>query len=119
MAQEDFIRDLTAMGFVVERFPDGRIAFPYEVQCGLRSGLQTTMGFQVPPDWPLSPPSGPHFATQIHAIHAGGEHPTGGIHQSPFGGGWQYWSRPYKNWAPTSKPVRQYLAHINLLFETQ
>lgn len=119
MSQLDFIHDLKAMGLAVEDLGEGRIAFPFEIPCGSKVGLQLKLGLQVPADWPLTSPSGPHLSVQLHPIQGGGLHPTGGIHQSPFGTTWQYWSRPYVNWRPQAKPVRQYLAHINHLFETQ
>jgi hypothetical protein len=50
---------------------------------------------------------------------SGGTHPSGGIHASDFGDGWQYWSRPFSNWNRTDRTVRAYLSHIRHLFDTQ
>ena len=45
-------------------------------------------------------------------------HPVGGIHESPFGPEWQYWSRPIKHWNETPRNATAYMAHIRRLFDT-
>ena len=45
-------------------------------------------------------------------------HPTGGIHESPFGLEWQYWSRPIRHWNETRRNAADYMAHIHRLFDT-
>lgn len=102
---------------------DGRpdhIVIDYVVPTGRFADQKVRMGFIVPGDFPMTPPSGPHVSPQIHQILSGGEHPTGGVHQSPdFGGEWQYWSRPFQNWAQSKKTVAAYMSHIWRLWETQ
>ena len=119
MARADFIAGLKAMGFEVEQLDGARIAFPFEVPCGSLSGSTVKIGLEVHDDWPLNPPAGPHITPFLRPIQPGGVHPTGGIHASPFGTEWQYWSRPYQGWKPGANSVRQYLAHLHNLFEKQ
>jgi hypothetical protein len=45
-------------------------------------------------------------------------HPNCGVHESPFGGEWQYWSWPLSYWAQTKRKVRDVLAHVHHLFDT-
>jgi hypothetical protein len=104
MAREDFIKQLKDIGYDVQQFPDGRVAFPYEIPCGRRAGEKITLGFIVPEDFHLTPPSGPHMSPCLLPLKSGGEHPSGGIHESPqFGASWQYWSRPLNHWNKTKR----------------
>lgn len=119
MGRDEFIAGLKALDYHVEDRPDGRIEFAYEVMVGSRAGLRTRIGLEVPGDFPLTPPPGPHVNALLHQQQGGGVHPTGGIHASPFGSDWQYWSRPYRGWKPGPQPVRQYLAHITNLWASQ
>ena len=101
---------------------DGRpdhIVIDYVVPVGRFAGQKVQLGFIVPPDFPMTPPSGAHVSPQIHPLLSGGTHPTGGIHASPFGGEWQYWSRPFQNWAQSKMTVAAFMNHIWRLWETQ
>ena len=61
----------------------------------------------------LSPPPLPfHPAQDV-------PHPVGGVHTSPFGPDWQYWSRPFHQWGQTDRTAKSYMAFIRHLFETQ
>jgi hypothetical protein len=123
-----FIQGLVALGYqpgALSRMSD-HIAIDYVVESGRFAGKRVQLGFIVPVDFPLSAPSGPHVSPHIHPIIAGGEHPTGGIHQSqaaPFqdalGGNWQYWSRPFPRWHTSKKTVAAYMAHIWRLWDSQ
>ena len=76
----------------------------------------------------MTTPTGPHVSPRIHPLHTNSDlgHPLGGVHEAhaePFmqgaGGEWQYWSRPYPNWATSKKTVVAYMGHIYRLWETQ
>lgn len=119
MARADFIDEIRS------KFPDaidhgdGRVVFDYTVTTGIYTGKKLAIGYEVPVDFPMVPPPGPHVSEQIWPIKSGGEHPSGGIHKSPFGPNWQYWSRPIKNWKETDRSAKTVLAHLNFLFDTQ
>lgn len=87
---------------------DQFVVFPYVVEVGSRAGQQFTIGLQVPADWPLSPPPGPHIRPRIG-------HPHGAVSGSALGDDWEYWSRPAQNWA-ADRSVRAYLRHLRTLF---
>ncbi|MER8398124.1 hypothetical protein [Mesorhizobium sp. M1348] len=119
-----FAAQLRAAGFEVTELGDEHITFPYEVRAGSHAGLTITMGLVVLPDFPLTPPTGPHINHILHPNKGGGEHPTGGIHDSSghskhFGAGWQYWSRPFQTWQNGSRTAGRYMAFINGLWATQ
>lgn len=120
MARSDFIAQMKAMGYEVEELGGRRIAFPYIIPVGRFAGQQIKMGFEVGEDFPLTPPSGPHLSPQLLPLNpAQLPHPAGGIHSSNFGGDWEYWSRPFPNWAGTNRTANDYMRHIRHLFDTQ
>lgn len=118
MALGDFIDQLRALGFEVESVGPDQVVFPYLIDVGPRAGEPIRLGFVVPGDYNLSCPSDPHVSPRLFPNQSGGLHPTGGIHDSPLGPDWQYWSRPLKEWAQTTRNARAYMAHIRHLLAT-
>ncbi len=83
----------------------------YSIPIGRRLGEQIRLGFDVPTDFPVTPPGGPRVSPKLG-------HPDGAVHAAPdFGTEWEYWSRPFPNWAGTDRTVRSYMAHIRRLFQ--
>lgn len=119
MARTEFVAQLVALGHKVEDLGEGKITLEYVIPTGKLLGQRIKLGFIVSDAFPGSPPTGPHVSPHIHPIQGGGSHPTGGIHASPIGADWQYWSRPFNEWAKTDRSVRAYMAHIRHLFDTQ
>lgn len=121
MARKDFIEQLQALGYAVEDKGENQLAFPYTVPVGKFANQEIQIGFVVGDDFPFTPPSGPHISPRLLPINPAGAvpHPAGGVHESPFGPEWQYWSRPFPNWQTTDRTVRTYMAHIRHLFDTQ
>jgi hypothetical protein len=120
-----FIAGLKEAGYnpdIVPGKPD-HVAFAYEVPTGKYAGRGVNIGLVVPPDFPITPPGGIHISSLIHPNKGGGDHPTGGVHDSPFQGhlsqSWQYWSRPFHEWGKTKKTVAAYLGHLWKLWDTQ
>jgi len=123
-----FIRGLVELGYqpaALRGKPD-HVVFDYLVESGKFKGKQVKLGLIVPPDFPLTAPSGPHISPHIHPICPSGQHPSGGVHQDqaqPFqqalGGGWQYWSRPFADWGASKKTVANYMSHIWRLWNSQ
>jgi len=120
MAAADFVDQLKSLGFDVTEHGDGKVSVRYVVESGKFVGTSIRLGFAIPGDFPLNPPSGPHISPRLLPMNnQGGPHPTHGIHDSPFGADWQYWSRPMPNWADTKRSVRDVMAHVRHLFDTQ
>lgn len=126
---EAFIEGLKALGYsptALPKRPD-HIVIDYEVPAGRFAGRKVRLGFILPADFPMTPPSGPHVSPHIHPINPQDTgHPLGGVHQThaaPFveetGEEWQYWSRPFKNWAESKKTVADYMRHIWRLWDLQ
>ncbi len=121
MARKDFAEQLTALGYKVEDRGENRLAFRYTVPVGRFRGQEIWLGLVVADDFPLTPPSGPHVSPRLLPLHPGNDlpHPQGGVHESPFGPEWQYWSRPFHPWPKTDRTVVAYLGHIRDLFQKQ
>lgn len=63
-----FLAALAAHGYQVTT--QGQLAvFPYTVEVGSQAGQQFMIGLQIPGDWPLSPPPGPHVRPRIGHPH--------------------------------------------------
>ena len=122
MAKAEFVEQLRVLGYDVKLEGD-RVWFPYKVPVGKFSDRDIELGFQVADDFPINPPGGPHVSPPLLPMHPSSDlpHPAGGVHPSaPFGGEWQYWSRPFSNWnQQAQKTAATYMAHIRRLFETQ
>lgn len=119
MPKPEFVAELTELGHEVEDLGTDRVAIPYEVPCGRLAGTKIKLGFAVPGDFPLTPPSGPHVSPRLLPMNpSGGAHPNCGVHESPFGSEWQYWSRPLSHWAQTKRKAQDVLRHIHHLFDT-
>lgn len=119
MAQADFLKQLKDLGYCATELASGRIVFPYTIASGKFAGQKVRLGFDVPGDFNLTPPSGPHISPRFHPNKSGGVHPDGGIQDSPFGPEWHYWSRPISHWNQSERDVRVVMAHIRHLFDIQ
>jgi hypothetical protein len=120
MTREAFIADLKTMGLdVVERDLEqhkGFVVFPWTIPVGRLAGTPIMLGLQVSG---MNPPGGPHVSPHLLPLRpVPGQHPNDGVHPSPLGNEWQYWSRPFPNWRETDRSGRAYMAHINHLFDT-
>lgn len=114
-----FVAGLTELGFqpAFHKESVDRVCFDYLVPTGRFVGRQVRLGFVVPPDFPMSPPTGPHVTPQIWPINTNADHPER-AHESDFGAEWQYWSRPMPDWK-ANRSVGAYMAHVWRLWHTQ
>ena len=118
---EAFVMGLRAQGYQPEIIDAGnrRLAFNYVVETGIHKGKSFKLGFDIPPDFPLTPPAGPHVNAILHQAGQSGAHPKANVSDSNFGSEWQYWSRPFPDWGPSKKTVATYMAHIFRLWDSQ
>lgn len=121
---ELFSSQLEKLGYSVDDLGDGQLVIEYVVEFGSHAGEEVKLGFNVPSDFPLTPPPGPHVSPHIHPLKSGGEHPTGQIiasasHGAKFGPDFQYWSRPFPEWAESRRTASGYMAYIRHLWASQ
>ena len=120
MSKTDFTQQLQDLGYEVKDHGDDKVSIPYIVPVGKFADSEILLGFVIPPDFNLTPPSGIHVSPERLPRRPGGStHPHEGINASPFGDGWQYWSRPLNHWPKTDRSVKAVLAHVRHLFDTQ
>lgn len=119
---DGFAAELHALGYEVERQGDF-VIFTYEVDVGPCDGRQVQIALQ-PVDHPRTPPTGPFVSPRLLPLRPDGSPaPWGGVHEAhgrglndPHGI-WQYWSRPFNEWADHERTARSYLElHLRRLF---
>ncbi|MFG3292327.1 hypothetical protein ACGF3G_26410 [Streptomyces sp. NPDC048179] len=98
---------LQAIGYTTQQQGDFTV-FDYTIETGPGAGRTVKIGLQAAPDFPTTPPGGPHVSPKVG-------HPHGAVHPSGLGTEWEYWSRPAANWA-ADRSVRGYLRHLRTLF---
>jgi hypothetical protein len=119
MAKKEFVDQVKALGYETQEPDANKVYFEYTVPVGKNIGIKILLGFEVGNDFPMNCPTGPH----IKALQPGWiQHPQN-IHESPFnnvvaGGGWRYWSRPFKEWNRSERTVKAYLAHLKNVLTT-
>ncbi|VVB84927.1 Uncharacterised protein [uncultured archaeon] len=120
MNLSNFLEQLKALGYNDAMLEGNRVKFTYQVMSGRFKDKTITMGFEIPQDFPLTPPSGPHISPRVLPLNpSAATHPER-VAESPFGPEWEYWSRPFNDWQNTNKTVEAYMTrHIFHLFETQ
>jgi len=98
------------------------IHFEFEVPLGPLTDSTIEVGFNVPSDYPVTPPTGIVVSPHLLPICSGGTHPYGGIHQAESGGvnnpAWQYWSRPVHDWHRSTQDASALMGHVRSLFKT-
>jgi len=125
MARSEFINDLLALGYAWKDHSGnpGHINLgyiEYTVPLGRFAGENILLGFNIGDEFPIACPTGPHMSPRLLPMHpAQADHPIGGVHDSPFGSDWQYWSRPFHPWLSTGRKAEDYLRHIRHLFDFQ
>jgi hypothetical protein len=111
MGAAEFVRQLRELGHEVDEPVETRVTLPYTIPIGRRLGETIRLGFDVPPDFPNTPPSGPRVSPRLG-------HPAGAVHAATdFGSEWEYWSRPFPNWQGTDRSVKTYMAHVRRLLQ--
>ena len=118
--KEAFAAGLMELGYQPEDLGENRLAFNYTIRTGRFDGQVIKVGVEVPPDFHVTCPTGPHVSPRLIPIN-----PNGGPHDraadSGFGGDWQYLSRPFvdgaNGWNRTTKDVKAYLRHVQRVLE--
>lgn len=117
MGLTEFINQLKDLGYEPE-VEGNRVKFEYEVPHGRFKDQVVILGLEIPDDFPLTPPSGPHISPRILPLNPGAASHPEKVVESPFGPEWEYWSRPFTIWGDTSRTVEDYITrHIFHLFD--
>ena len=119
--KEAFFQGLRDLGYAPEDRGDNRVAFAYTIRDGRFQGRTITIGIDVPLDFNVTCPPGPHVfprLIQMNPQGSGNDRAAG----SAFGEEWQYLSRPFRDkgdgWNRTSRDVKAYLRHVRQVLDT-
>ena len=119
MGKEKFIAGLQKLGHKVRDDNNRIIIDDYSLKGGRFAGQNIKLGFEVPNDFEVNTPHGPHISPRlIPVINTGSQNHSERVHESPFGSEWEHFSRPYPGWEKTSRTVAVYMAYVRQLLET-
>ena len=111
---DGFAAELADLGYEVERVADF-VIFRYEVDIGPLDGDTVSVALQ-PVDHPRTPPTGPPASSRLLPLRTDGSPaPHGGVHDAASrgfpdpDGVWEYWSRPFNEWADHGRTAESYL----------
>ena len=114
MGRDKFKEGLEALGYTSVLQDDDKVIIPYIIADGRFIGREVKLGFQVPPDFEMTTPGGPHISPQLIPINTNVQDHSKAAN-SPFGVEWEYFSRPFtEQWARkrTVKRYMEYVAHL-------
>ena len=119
--KEAFAEGLRQLGHAVEDRGGPRVSFSHTIGGGRFKDTTVTIGIEVPSDFNVTPPTGPHITPRLIPINTnalGNDRAA----ESSFGPEWQYLSRPFRDgsdgWNRTKRDVKAYLRHIRNILET-
>jgi hypothetical protein len=120
--KEAFTEGLQQLGHVVEDRGANRLAFKYQIRAGRFKDREITVGVEVPPDFNVTCPTGPHLSPRLIPINPNGTGNDRAMESPNFGTDWEYLSRPFvdqqQGWNRTKRDVKSYVRHIKRIVET-
>jgi hypothetical protein len=117
MGRDTFKEGLEALGYSVESTDQDKVIVLFVVAEGRFAGKQIKLGLQVPQDFPMTPPGGPHISPQLIPINPGPQDHSRAAQSQPFGPDWEYLSRPFTQWA-LKRTVKRYMEYVVWLLNT-
>jgi hypothetical protein len=119
--KDAFKGGLSQLGYNPEDKGDNKVVFGYTIGAGRFKDTIITVGIEVPSDFNVTCPTGPHILPQLIPMNTNAPGNDRAA-DSPFGEEWQYLSRPFvdqqEGWNRTTKDVKAYLRHVKRILET-
>jgi hypothetical protein len=120
--KEAFTEGLKELGYIPEDLGANRVGFKYKIGAGRFKDSEVMIGIEVPPDFSITCPTGPHIKPRLIPINTNGA-ANDRAAESPFGADWEYLSRPFADpqqagWGRTKRTVKSYLWHVKRVLET-
>jgi hypothetical protein len=120
--KESFMAGLQELGYTVEDRGETRLAFKYTIGDGRFKGTEISIGLEVPQDFNVTCPTGPHLSPRLIPLNGNGAGNDRAVESPNFGADWQYLSRPFgdqqSGWGRTNRTVKGYLRHIKRIVES-
>jgi hypothetical protein len=113
---EEFCRQLADMDYEHEIMQPNWVLIDHDIAAGRFAGQRVRLGFEVPPEFPRTPPHGPHFSPCLLPVNTSVNAHPDRVHPSNLGADWGHWSRNFINWRG-KEGVAGYLAFVARLFE--
>jgi len=118
MGKQKFKKGLEELGYKISDIDENRLSIKHKITDGRFKNQEIEVGFEVPADFELNPPTGPHIKPRLLPIRPDGpDHNTRAHESENFGTEWEYLSRPIPNW-PAKRTVKSYLKYIIHLLNT-
>jgi hypothetical protein len=117
MGTDTFKEGLAALGYTVELKDQDKLMTQFVVAGGRFKERQVKLGFQVPPDFEINPPGGPHISPRLIPINPNAEDHSRAA-ESPFGPEWEYLSRPFPSQWARKRTVKRYMEWVSELLNT-
>jgi hypothetical protein len=118
MGRDKFKQGLEDLNYLVETKDEDKAIIPFVITAGKFAGQQVKVGFQVPVDFEMTCPGGPHVSPRLIPINTGGpDHSTRAAESPQFGPEWEYLSRPFNQWAH-KRTVKRYMEYVADLLNT-
>ena len=114
--KERFKQGLIELGYEVTDHGSNRLSIPFEIEGGNFNGQSVVVGLEVPADFDLSPPHGPHMKPRLLPVNTRTSDPKTRMHESGFGPEWGHLSRPIPNWNKTNRSVKEYIRWVRYVF---
>jgi hypothetical protein len=117
MGRDKFKEGLAALDCPSELIDEDKIVLSYIIAEGRFAGRQIKLGFQVPPDFEMTSPGGPHISPHLIPINTNVQDHSKAA-PSPFGAEWQYLSRPFTDQWARKRTVKRYMEYVAHLLNT-
>jgi hypothetical protein len=114
--KDPFRAGLEELGYTVEDLGANRLAFLLTVAAGRFMGREVKVGLEIPSDFNVTCPTGPHISPRLIPLNPGGTGNDRATETPNFGADWEYLSRPFgeqqQRWNKTKRTVKDYVRHV-------
>ena len=123
--KDAFIEGLKLLGYSPQERGDNRVVFSYTIGAGRFAAQTIAVGIEVPADFNVTCPTGPHISPRLIPENTGGagnDRAAASPFDKPGETAWQYLSRPFVDqadgWNRTTRDVKAYMRHVKRILET-
>ena len=119
MGKQRFKQGLEELGYsVTEKDGQWLTINVFPIEEGRFAGKIIEVGFDVPSDFGLTPPHGPHVKPLLFPVNTKSVDHQVRMHLSDLGADWGQLSRPFPNWKNTNRSVKEYIRYVTHLLNT-
>ena len=116
--KDKFRQGLIDLGYEVKDHGGNFLSVSYCIEGGRFNERTIRLGFDVPGDFDLNPPHGPHVSPLLFPVNTNSSDHSTRMHRSKFGADWGHLSRPFPNWNNTNRTVKEYMRWVKHILGT-